>query len=229
MTPKTSLRQIRGVCSRYHVGLPGVPTRTSVNTPPEVVLWFSSPRKHRDAWDTEQATLRGESEEVKTNRWVSFTQSVAPRSARAAATAFWVEKMLQAAQRHWAPNTMRVSISTCNRERNTFTFRQTTAQPGTKTVGGACSSLSELTNQSRQCFVCVCVELTAVCAVMCVQPNTLAPARGFSPPARFLRTIRAGISRHHRQKPITNAHVHVSRDCFFLSCVSHTGWKLQSI
>lgn len=40
-------------------------------------------------------------------------QTVTPRSASAAATAFWVEKMLQAAQRHWAPNTDRVSISTC--------------------------------------------------------------------------------------------------------------------
>lgn len=37
-------------------------------------------------------------------------------------------------------------------------------------------------------------KLTAVCAVMWVQPTTLAPARGFSPWARFLRAIRAGIS-----------------------------------
>lgn len=36
--------------------------------------------------------------------------------------------------------------------------------------------------------------LTAVWAVMWVQPTTLAPARGFSPWARFLRAIRAGIS-----------------------------------
>lgn len=55
----------------------------------------------------------------------------------------------------------------------------------------------------------VCVELTAVCAVMCVQPITLAPARGFSPPALILRTIRAGISKHHRQRPIMNAHIYL--------------------
>lgn len=33
---------------------------------------------------------------------------------------------------------------------------------------------------------------------MCVQPTTLAPASGFSPPALFLRFIRAGISKYHR-------------------------------
>lgn len=37
-------------------------------------------------------------------------------------------------------------------------------------------------------------QLTAVWAVMWVQPTTLAPARGFSPWALFLRAMRAGIS-----------------------------------
>lgn len=36
--------------------------------------------------------------------------------------------------------------------------------------------------------------LTAVCAVMCVQPTILAPAKGFSPWARFLSEIRADMS-----------------------------------
>lgn len=37
-------------------------------------------------------------------------------------------------------------------------------------------------------------ELTAVWAVMCVQPTILAPAKGFSPWALFRKAIRAGIS-----------------------------------
>lgn len=36
--------------------------------------------------------------------------------------------------------------------------------------------------------------LTAVWAVMCVQPTILAPAKGFSPWALFLKAISAGIS-----------------------------------
>lgn len=44
---------------------------------------------------------------------VSVQCAVVPPSARAAATVFWVEKMLQAAQRHWAPSEHRVSINTC--------------------------------------------------------------------------------------------------------------------
>lgn len=39
------------------------------------------------------------------------------------------------------------------------------------------------------------LQLTAVWAVMWVQPTTLAPARGFSPWALFRRAIRAGISK----------------------------------
>lgn len=37
-------------------------------------------------------------------------------------------------------------------------------------------------------------ELTAVCAVMWVQPTILAPANGFSPWALFLKAMSAGIS-----------------------------------
>lgn len=43
-----------------------------------------------------------------------------PLSARAAATAFWVEKMLQAAQRHRAPSADSVSISTCGAKTSVF-------------------------------------------------------------------------------------------------------------
>ena len=43
-------------------------------------------------------------------------------------------------------------------------------------------------------WLCFVFLLTAVWAVMWVQPTTLAPARGFSPWARFLRAMRAGIS-----------------------------------
>lgn len=48
-----------------------------------------------------------------------LAQAVAPCSATAAATAFWVEKMLQAAQRHWAPSVVKVSISTCRMQEDT--------------------------------------------------------------------------------------------------------------
>lgn len=37
--------------SSYHVGLPGLSADTMVNTPPELILRFSSPRKHWDAWE----------------------------------------------------------------------------------------------------------------------------------------------------------------------------------
>lgn len=57
-------------------------------------------------------------------------------------------------------------------------------------------SLKEMCNKKIYIRVCVFAELTAVCAVMCVHPKTLAPANGFSPPAPFLRTISAGISEH---------------------------------
>lgn len=97
-----------------------------------------------------------------------------PPSARAAATAFWVEKMLQAAQRHWAPNADRVSINTCKSPEHLLYWR---------------------TSRTISDCVCVCVVgLTAVWAVMCVQPTTLAPAKGFSPPVLFLRSISAGMS-----------------------------------
>lgn len=39
-----------------------------------------------------------------------------------------------------------------------------------------------------------CVALTAVWAVMWVQPTILAPASGFSPCARFLSEIKADMS-----------------------------------
>lgn len=41
--------------------------------------------------------------------------------------------------------------------------------------------------------------LTAVCAVMWVQPTILAPAKGFSPCARFLSEIRADMSAKGRE------------------------------
>lgn len=61
--------------------------------------------------------------------------------------------------------------------------------------------------------------LTAVCAVMWVQPTTLAPARGFSPWARFRRAIRAGISE--RRRPISRlviTHVQIHVDTSRRSC-----------
>lgn len=108
--------QIRGVGSQYHVGLPGLSTDTSVNTPPEVIFRLPSPCEDCGAWGTGQVKIKRETRQKRQMSQVA--QTVIPRSARAAATAFWVEKMLQAAQRHWAPNTIRVSISTCRRKKH---------------------------------------------------------------------------------------------------------------
>ena len=89
--------------------------------------------------------------------------------------------MLHAAHLHWAPKADRVSISTWGGEMrgSSLTF--------------CCSWRSIILWDVcvRLCFVFL---LTAVWAVMWVQPTTLAPARGFSPWARFLRAMRAGIS-----------------------------------
>lgn len=37
------------VCVNYHVGLPAVSPDTLINTPPEILFWFSSPSEHWDA------------------------------------------------------------------------------------------------------------------------------------------------------------------------------------
>lgn len=62
--------------------------------------------------------------------------------------------------------------------------------------------------KNKQTSVCECFALlllTAVWAVMWVQPTILAPARGFSPWARFLRAISAGISERKG-----NTHIHTN-------------------
>lgn len=87
--------------------------------------------------------------------------------------------MLHAAHLHWAPNADRVSISTWKKQEHW---------------------LSWLCRLQRVCWECQ-FPLTAVWAVMWVQPTTLAPARGFSPWARFLRAISAGISERWREQP----------------------------
>lgn len=59
----------------------------------------------------------------------------------------------------------------------------------------------------RECFALLL--LTAVWAVMWVQPTILAPARGFSPWARFLRAISAGISER-KGNTHTHTQLHIS-------------------
>lgn len=51
-------------------------------------------------------------------------------------------------------------------------------------------------------------QLTAVWAVMWVQPTTFAPARGFSPCARFLSAIRAGISGKEQREMRRRSHTY---------------------
>lgn len=57
---RACLWHTRGVWSPYHVGLPGLCADTLVNTPPEVVLWLSSPCEHCGAWGTEQVMIKTE-------------------------------------------------------------------------------------------------------------------------------------------------------------------------
>lgn len=98
----------------YHVGVPDLSAHTFLNAPPEVGLWLSPPRKHHSAWSAKR--LRGDEKPSVRGRTCACCTAIPP-SARAAATVSWVEKMLQAAQRHWAPNTDKVSINTCRRSR----------------------------------------------------------------------------------------------------------------
>lgn len=95
--------------------------------------------------------------------------------------------MLQAVQRHWAPRAARVSIRTC-RQTGEGWIQQLKAGERSKEQRGAQDALRNL---------------TAVWAVMWVQPTILAPANGFSLCALFLSETRADISEkreHGRRK-----------------------------
>ncbi len=82
----------------------------------------------------------------------------------------------------------------------------------------------------------VCVQkLTAVCAVMWVQPTILAPANGFSPWALFLKAMRAGIStvQKYTQKTLIHGYNIKLNIVFRLHildlkqhCVTFSGWSI---
>lgn len=168
----------------YHVGLPAFHVDTAIDAPPEVVFWLTLPCEYTETYND--------------NVWKTGKKNLTEWCDRS-----WEKDRCHTQESHlplpgqlplhsgWS-RCCRLPICT---EPPKLTESPSAPEETEKRQVWLLAVDDATLYYHPLCLCAVCLQLTAVWAVMWVQPTTLAPARGFSPWARFRRAIRAGISK----------------------------------